>query len=191
MNDLLFSKTFQETFEFNTNIFETNLINLSIVLLIVIRFLGEALSNLLESRRQFIIKNLEDSNKKILLVKDELINTRTQLGKVKNEMTAIYDTRLVSFNNKKEIYLNQVESYSDQLKRLRNDIIDFQTKKVLTDVYDKLIKQTFTYVSGAIKFVLYPATETSMYTSMLDSSVYKIGKPLRTELKLNYLRRMN
>lgn len=186
MNDLLFSNTFQENFEFNTNIFETNLINLSIVLVIVIRFLGEALNNLLESRRQLIVKNLENSNKKILLVKNELNNTKSRLGKIRDEIKNIHNVRLISFGKKKETYLNQVESYSNQLNLLRDDVINFQTKKVLTDVYNKLIVQTFTYVSGAVKFVLYPAKG-----SLLNNSTYRIGKPLRTDLKLNYLKRLS
>ena len=72
MNEILFSDGFQDLFELNTNIFDTNLINLSIVLFVVIRFLGEFLSNTLETRRKLIIDNLQNSNKKILLVKDEL-----------------------------------------------------------------------------------------------------------------------
>ena len=88
MNDLfIFNTSFQDSFEINTNFFDTNLINLSIVLAIVIRFLGEALVNILEERKQVITKNLQDSNKKILVVKTRLSDVESKLKQAQLETT--------------------------------------------------------------------------------------------------------
>jgi hypothetical protein len=115
MNEILFSDGFQDLFELNTNIFDTNLINLSIVLFVVIRFLGEFLSNTLETRRKLIIDNLQNSNKKILLVKDELNKANLKLENTKQELTNVYDSRLINFQKRKALFLNQVESYLIQI----------------------------------------------------------------------------
>ena len=45
-------------FGFNTNVFETNIINLAAVVGIVVSFVGKNLSSLLEDRKNTIVKNL-------------------------------------------------------------------------------------------------------------------------------------
>ena len=144
MNDLfIFNTSFQDSFEINTNFFDTNLINLSIVLAIVIRFLGEALVNILEERKQVITKNLQDSNKKILVVKTRLSDVESKLKQAQLETTKLYDSRFSVFSRKKEELLNQVDSYLTQLQSLENEVVNSQTKKVLSDIYDKTVAATF------------------------------------------------
>lgn len=73
MNTLFFFyNNFQNSFEINYNIFDTNVINLVIVLIIVIKFLGEAVFNTLEQRKQEISMNLQNSNRKVLIVNEKL-----------------------------------------------------------------------------------------------------------------------
>ncbi len=48
-----------ESFGFNFNILETNLINLSVVIGIVVSFGGNALRSLLDNRKQTILTNLD------------------------------------------------------------------------------------------------------------------------------------
>ena len=48
--------------ELNTNIFETNLINLSIVVGVVVVLGGDALTSALDERRRAILESLEDAN---------------------------------------------------------------------------------------------------------------------------------
>ena len=74
MNNIFFFNSFQEIFEINTNIFETNLINLTIVFLVILRFLGDAINSILIERRQTIINDLNQSNKKIESLQIELNN---------------------------------------------------------------------------------------------------------------------
>ena len=152
MNEILFSDGFQDLFELNTNIFDTNLINLSIVLFVVIRFLGEFLSNTLETRRKLIIDNLQNSNKKILLVKDELNKANLKLENTKLELTNVYDSRLINFQKQKTIFLDQVESYLIQINSLKDDVINGQTKKVLANIYNKIVASTFDKLYTNITF---------------------------------------
>jgi F-type H+-transporting ATPase subunit b len=148
---LLFNNSFQNSFEINHDIFDTNIINLSIVLVLVIRFLGAAISNTLDQRKQTIITNLQNSNKKVIVVKDKLTEVKVKLESTQKEMRSIYDSRFLTFTSKKSTYLNQVESYLNQLQLLRSDIIDCQTKKVLSDVYSETISITFNKLSNSLR----------------------------------------
>lgn len=143
MNNIIFSNGFQDLFELNTNIFDTNLINLSIVLFIVIRFLGEFLSNTLEKRRIAIIDDLQNSNKKILLVKDELNKANFKLEHTKKELVTVYDLRLLTFQKRKKLVLDEVKVYLTQINLLKKNVIDSQTKRVLANIYTKIVASTF------------------------------------------------
>lgn len=148
MNDLfIFNTNFQDSFEINMDLFDTNLINITIVLAIVIKFLGEALTNILEERKQGITKNLQNSNKKILIVKTKLGEVQSKLEQTKLETTKLYNFRFSLFSLKKEELLNQVDGYLIQLKLLQNEVVDGQTKKVLSDIYEKTIAMTFDTLS--------------------------------------------
>ena len=65
-----------ESFGFNFNILETNLINLSVVLGIVISFGGNALRSLLDNRKQTILNNLEEADKKAAEAQEKLNKTK-------------------------------------------------------------------------------------------------------------------
>ena len=105
MNTLFFfNSSFQDSFEINYDVFDTNLINLSIVLVVVVRFLGEAITNTLDQRKQTIIANLENSNKKVLIVKDKLNEVKLKLESTQEEMRNMYDSRFSTFVSKKETY---------------------------------------------------------------------------------------
>ena len=170
MNTLLFfNNSFENSFEINHDIFDTNIINLSIVLVIVIRFLGEAIANTLDQRKQTIVTNLQNSNKKVIVVKDKLNEVKIKLESTQSEMSNIYNSRFSTFTSKKSTYLNQVESYLNQLQLLRSDIIDCQTKKVLSDVYNETISVTF---DKLYKNLRYTFTESTDFANKRKATTY-------------------
>ena len=54
---LFFDPFLGNGFGFNTNILDTNIINLSVVIFIVVSFVGDALKALLENRKNAILNN--------------------------------------------------------------------------------------------------------------------------------------
>jgi len=61
---LVTSMPLGEGFGINTNIFETNVINLAAVVAIVISFVGKNLSSLLDDRRKTILTNLQEASQR-------------------------------------------------------------------------------------------------------------------------------
>jgi F-type H+-transporting ATPase subunit b len=51
-------------FGFNTNLLETNVLNLRVVVRIVVKVVGESLRELLDQRRQTILSTLQEADKK-------------------------------------------------------------------------------------------------------------------------------
>jgi F-type H+-transporting ATPase subunit b len=63
-------------FGLNTNVFETNVINLAVVVGIVVTVIGDALRSLLDQRRQMILSALEDADKKVNKAQQRLDDAR-------------------------------------------------------------------------------------------------------------------
>jgi hypothetical protein len=63
---MLFSTSliFAEHFGFNTNLLETNVLNLAVVLAVVVTYVGDALRGLLANRKQNILNNFQEAEQR-------------------------------------------------------------------------------------------------------------------------------
>lgn len=73
---ILSNKT--ESISLNTNIFETNLINIVILLILLLYFLGGFLKENLSSRQEQIINNIQSGEKRLNEAKDRLTEAKLQ-----------------------------------------------------------------------------------------------------------------
>jgi len=62
----------RQGFGFKTDLFETNILNLTVVLGIVVTFVGDALRNLLDERRKIILSTLQEVDQKAKEVQKRL-----------------------------------------------------------------------------------------------------------------------
>lgn len=68
--------TIRQGFGINTDLFETNILNLSVVLGIVVTFVGDALRTLLDQRRKIILSTLQEVDQKAKEVQQRLEEAR-------------------------------------------------------------------------------------------------------------------
>jgi F-type H+-transporting ATPase subunit b len=78
---MLFSTSlvFAEHFGFNTNILETNVLNLAVVLAIVVTYVGDALRSLLENRKQSIVNTFQEADQRALEARERVAQAKLQL----------------------------------------------------------------------------------------------------------------
>jgi len=70
-------------FGFNTNILETNVLNLAVVLAIVLTYVGDALRGLLENRKQTILANFREADQRATEAQDRLRQAQQELEQAK------------------------------------------------------------------------------------------------------------
>jgi len=101
---------------FNTDIFDTNLINLSLVVGVVVTLGGDALTSALDERRRSILSSLEDANNKFNEAQNLLKSTQIKLEKAKIEALSIEKAA----PNEAKMTSNRIlETASNELQRLR------------------------------------------------------------------------
>ena len=74
-------------FGINTDIFETNIINLAAVIGIVVSFVGSNLTAILDDRKKTILNNLQEATQRALEAEEKLNQARLQLESAKKKST--------------------------------------------------------------------------------------------------------
>jgi len=128
-----------KSFGFNFNILETNLINLSVVIGIVVSFGGNALRSLLDNRKQTILNNLEEADKKAKEAQDKLNKTKTQLELAKKKATEIREQGIITAEQEKKQCISQTEQDALRLEEIKQETIQFQQQKAISQVSQQVV----------------------------------------------------
>ena len=78
---MLFSTSlmFAEHFGFNTNLLETNVLNLAVVLAVVVTYVGDAIRGLLANRKQNILNNFREADQRASEAQERLNKARASI----------------------------------------------------------------------------------------------------------------
>ena len=80
-NSLVFAE-----FGFNTNLLETNVLNLSVVVAVVVIYIGDALKSLLANRKQTILNNFQEADKRALEAENRLKEAQKQFEEAQHHL---------------------------------------------------------------------------------------------------------
>jgi len=138
--------TFGEGFGINTNIFETNIINLSAVIAIVFSFVGQNLTSLLDDRRKTILNNLEEANQRALEAKEKLDQAKNQLDLAKKKAVEIQEEGILRASQELNNVVEQHQSRLDRLNEFQEETIQFYQQKSFKKAILYIISRSMTRV---------------------------------------------
>lgn len=143
MNFELFNSIpFAEGFGINTNIFETNVINLAAVVAVVISFVGKNLTALLEDRKKTIFNNLQEASQRALEAQEKLSQAKAQLNVAQKKAKEIREEGLLRVTQEVNNCVSQHEQRLSLLEEFKQETIQFYQQKAF--------KQAYTYVISRI-----------------------------------------
>lgn len=139
---MLFSTSlmFAGHFGFNTNILETNVLNLAVVLAIVITYVGDALRGLLANRKQTILNNFREADQRASEAQDRLNQARLQLEKAKTKADEISQQALFTVDQEKKQILLQTQEDIKRLSILQQETLKFEQQKAQNELAQKLVR---------------------------------------------------
>nr|YP_009330305.1 ATP synthase subunit b [Lambia antarctica]ANN39069.1 ATP synthase subunit b [Lambia antarctica] len=124
-----------EGFGINTNIFDTNIINLAIV----ISFVGDALKSLLKNREQLIIANIQEAEKREKEAIEKLNSAKNKLINSQQKVKEISDQSFITAQTEKEKYKKQTVEDIERLQKLKQETILFQQQKAIKQISKQVI----------------------------------------------------
>nr|QJQ78284.1 ATP synthase CF0 subunit I [Glycyrrhizopsis flavescens]QJQ79890.1 AtpF [Glycyrrhizopsis flavescens] len=144
------------SFGFNTDILATNLINLSVVLGVLLFFgkgvcascLFQRLSDLLDNRKQRILRTIRNSEELREGAVEQLEKARARLKKVETEADRFRVNGYSEIEREKLNLINSIYTTLEQLENYKNETINFEQQKAINQVQQRVLQQA---LQGALE----------------------------------------
>lgn len=135
-----------EGFGINTNIFETNIINLAAVVAIVVSFVGKNLSALLEDRKKTILNNLQEASLRAAEAQERLNVAKNQLEVAKKKAAEIREEGILRATQEMNNCVLQHEERLSKLEEFKQETVQFYQQKAFKQAYMYVISRIMSRV---------------------------------------------
>nr|YP_009767733.1 ATP synthase CF0 B subunit [Moldenhawera blanchetiana]QIS98351.1 ATP synthase CF0 B subunit [Moldenhawera blanchetiana] len=142
------------SFGFNTDILATNPINLSVVLGVLIFFGRGVLSDLLDNRKQRILKTIRNSEELREGAIEQLEKARARLRKVEMEADRFRVNGYSEIEREKWNLINSIYTTLEQLENYKNETIHFEQQRVINQVRQRVFQQVLQGALGTLNSCL-------------------------------------
>ena len=133
-------------FGINTNIFETNIINLAAVIGIVVSVVGSNFTALLEDRKKTIVNNLQEANQRALEAEQKLAEARAVLESAKKKAQEIREEGVSRATQEINTVVSQHELRLSALDEFKTETVSFYQEKAFKEAYLYVISRIMTRV---------------------------------------------
>nr|YP_010379448.1 ATP synthase CF0 subunit I [Astragalus clevelandii]YP_010379524.1 ATP synthase CF0 subunit I [Astragalus gypsodes]AJE72757.1 ATP synthase CF0 B subunit [Astragalus crassicarpus]UCS40512.1 ATP synthase CF0 subunit I [Astragalus clevelandii]UCS40588.1 ATP synthase CF0 subunit I [Astragalus gypsodes] len=138
------------SFGFDTDILATNLINLSVVLGVLIFFGKGVLSDLLDNRKQRILRTIRNSEELREGAIEQLEKARARLRKVETEADRFRVNGYSEIERDKLNLINSINTTLEQLENYKNETIQFEQQKAIHQVQQRVLQQALQGALGTL-----------------------------------------
>nr|YP_010712771.1 CF0 subunit I [Corydalis raddeana]UGO88908.1 ATP synthase CF0 subunit I [Corydalis pauciovulata]WDA93516.1 CF0 subunit I [Corydalis raddeana]WJZ51918.1 ATP synthase CF0 subunit I [Corydalis pauciovulata] len=139
-----------ESFGFNTDIFATNPINLSVVLGVLIFFGKGVLSDLLDNRKQRILSTLRNSEELRGGAIEQLEQARAHLEKGETEADEYRVNGYSEIERSKLTLINSTSKNLEQFENSKNQTIQFEQQRAINQVRQRVFQQALQEALGTL-----------------------------------------
>nr|YP_010163202.1 ATP synthase CF0 B subunit [Podalyria calyptrata]QRI60994.1 ATP synthase CF0 B subunit [Podalyria calyptrata] len=142
------------SFGFNTDILATNPINLSVVLGVLVFFGKGVLSNLLDNRKQKILKTIRNSEELREGAIEQLEKARARLRKVETEADRFRVNGYSEIEREKLNLINSIYTTLEQFENYKNETIRFEQERAINQVRQRIFQQALEGALGTLNSCL-------------------------------------
>nr|AJE72329.1 ATP synthase CF0 B subunit [Pediomelum tenuiflorum]AJE72826.1 ATP synthase CF0 B subunit [Pediomelum argophyllum]AMC30738.1 ATP synthase CF0 B subunit [Pediomelum esculentum]QHS69933.1 ATP synthase CF0 B subunit [Pediomelum tenuiflorum]QHS70009.1 ATP synthase CF0 B subunit [Pediomelum argophyllum] len=143
-----------ESFGFNTDILATNPINLSVVLGVLVFFGKGVLSDLLDNRKQKILRTIRNSEELREGAIEQLEKAQARLRKVETEADRFRVNGYSEIEREKLNLINSIYTTLEQLENYKNEAIHFEQQRVINQVRQRVLQQALQGALGTLNSCL-------------------------------------
>jgi len=122
-------------FGINTDIFETNILNLAVVIGVVVTFVGGNLTAILDERKNTIVNNLQEATQRALEAEEKLNQARTQLEAAKTKAQEIRQEGVSRAAQEINTVVSQHEIRLAKLDEFKGETLSFYQQKAFKEAY--------------------------------------------------------
>jgi len=137
-------------FGFNTDIFETNVLNLVVVLGIVVTVVGDAVSTLLEQRRQTILLTLSEADQKVREANKQLEEARNSVETARLQAQEIRTQAIQTVEQENVAIQKQLKESLQYLQERGRQAIQLERQRIVRIVARKVAHLALTNTESTL-----------------------------------------
>jgi F-type H+-transporting ATPase subunit b len=133
-----------EGFGFNTDVLETNILNLAVVLAIVVVYVGDAFSAMLDARRDRIVKSVQTAEYKYAAAQDALKQAQQRLTDAQCRAATIRSEGSATVSQVTALVASQANEELARLEDLKTTTFALAEQKATKQLQAKLVQLALT-----------------------------------------------
>ncbi len=159
---------------FNTNLLETNIINIGFLISFFIFIVRKDLYTILDQRYQKIINTIQEADERLNNAKICLINVNLQWSQIQNKINEIKEQTTSDKENMLQIELILGEkNLSNQIEKTKK-MLHIQKQKIQKEIIQHVSKKIFKYVISKLTYEVTP----SNHILIIDTKLKQLEKQI-------------
>jgi F-type H+-transporting ATPase subunit b len=138
-------------FGFNTNILETNVINLAVVIAVVVSVVGDAVRELLKNRKETIINNLRQAEDRANEALEKRNLAKAQLEEAQKRAGEIKEQGILAAEQEKTLCIKQAVEDANRVVQGKQDTIRLQQQKAIEQISQQIVALAIEQVRGKLQ----------------------------------------
>jgi F-type H+-transporting ATPase subunit b len=163
-----------EGFGINTNLFETNVINLAVVIGVLVYFGGDVLSTILKNRQDSITKSVTDAELRFQEATKKLEDAKAQLQVAKTKAEEIRAQGLVTAQQSAKTLLERAQEDITRLEESKQSTIRVEEEKVVAQICEQISSLALSKAAASVKTRL--AKDVRLQRRVLDLNIALLGQ---------------
>jgi len=124
---------------FNTNLLETNVLNLAVVLAVVVIYGGDVFSSILDARRERILKSVQTADEKYAAAQDALRQAQMRLEEARERADTIRSEGGATVNQVTAFVAKQADEELGRLEEVKNSTFALAEQKATKQLQAQLV----------------------------------------------------
>lgn len=158
-------------FHLNFDIFETNLINLAIILGVLFVYGRKFISNLLEERKSQIVAELEDAENRAKTAQEALVKAQKDLEQAQMQAVKIREDAKAAAEKTKTEILSKGRQEVEKLKASAVKELNSEQAKVVAELKKRVAQLALEKVEAQLRSRL----DESAQSKLIDRSISQLG----------------
>ena len=142
--------TLRQGFGLKTDLFETNILNLRVVLGIVVTFVGDALSTLLDQRQQIILLTLQEVDQKAKEVQQRLEDAKEAVRTARSRAQEIRNQAIQTVEQENVRIQQMLKDDLYRIQEIGKQRIKLERQRIIQSVAQQVAEMTLKTAEGRL-----------------------------------------
>jgi len=175
-------------FGFNTNLLETNVLNLGVVVRIVVKVVGDALRELLDQRRKAIVSTLTEADKKKEDLQQQLDVAKEAVKIARITAEDIRSQSIQTIDQENYAIEEKLKKDLDLLQKSSNQAIELERQRAMQSITQQVVSVALKTAENKLTISLNPKGPSSSKQKDLNNlHVKETFRKLKARLCITYL----